>query len=296
EYIRNLKWRKLQRLEEEERERQLQQHPCHQCGRTDHRDACSRLCPHNAHYGEPTRRQRRQQEALDRQRGLGDLRQQQANYNIERCAECVDDQGRPDDCLPHASRASRRCHNHITNIDDVLKGVLGNKYHRAVRKCTLKRSSITNQNVHLPTDTAEVFEQFKSQFTNPNDCCVAPLPGYSPCLAHLAKTIEVININAITETFESRCLRFIAHRIRQLLDHEDWPSKGKIKQIAMYVYKVLADNPDDPPGSPPSVTDEALIAMDEVLMNTSLGPTPINHQTLAEKIDIYTSILWDMLE
>ncbi|KAG0177618.1 hypothetical protein DFQ28_004190, partial [Apophysomyces sp. BC1034] len=157
-------------------------------------------------------------------------------------------------------------------------------------------SSITNKNVHLPTDTAEVFEQFKSQFTNPNDCCVAPLPGYSPCLAHLAKTIEVININAITETFESRCLRFITHRIRQLLDHEDWPPKGKIKQIATYVYKVLADNPDDPPRFPPSVTDEALIAMDEILMNTSLGPTPINHQTLAEKIDVYTSILWDMLE
>ncbi|KAG0166015.1 hypothetical protein DFQ30_007682 [Apophysomyces sp. BC1015] len=102
--------------------------------------------------------------------------------------------------------------------------------------------------------------------------------------------------NGITEAFESRAISFITHRIGQGLDRQNWPSKGKMKLIGMYVYKVLVGNEHDPPGEAPNVPEPAQVAIDEVIMQASLGSTPISHDHLLASIDEYTQVLFGMLQ
>ncbi|KAG0188211.1 hypothetical protein DFQ28_005221 [Apophysomyces sp. BC1034] len=322
--------------------------PCRRCGRRDHLDVRSRLCPHNRYYGIPIAQQRRQQEQQDRQQGLQQLNAQVANPNVERCGHCVIQDSQPDACLPHANASSIRCHVHPPNIDKVLQGILGDNFTRAVRKYTLKRAlivhgtrqqslrqkaiisrqtnrvvdyvravavktqffvqyfvlyrlsegqhvpnivflqnlvygviqlvtggDIANQNLKLPEDTTAVFVQYKAQFADPEQCSVPLLPDYS-----------------LVFPFESRAISFITHQIRQVPDRQNWPSKGRMKRIGIR----CNTNEHDPPGEALNVPKPVQVAIDEVIMQTFLGPTPINHDHLLANVGEYTQVLFGMLQ
>ncbi|KAG0168193.1 hypothetical protein DFQ30_005095 [Apophysomyces sp. BC1015] len=332
----------------------LRKTPCRRCGRRDHLDVRSRLCPHNRYYGIPIAQQRRQQEQQDRQQGLQQLNAQVANPNVERCGHCVIQDSQPDACLPHANASSIRCHVHPPNIDKVLQGILGDNFTRAVRKYTLKRAlivhgtrqqslrqkaiisrqtnrvvdyvravavktqffvqyfvlyrlsegqhvpnivflqnlvygviqlvtggDIANQNLKLPEDTTAVFVQYKAQFADPEQCSVPLLPDYSL----------------------SRAISFITHQIRQVPDRQNWPSKGRMKRIGILTYFGLTPdlrrcntNEHDPPGEALNVPKPVQVAIDEVIMQTFLGPTPINHDHLLANVGEYTQVLFGMLQ
>jgi hypothetical protein len=72
----------------------------------------------------------------------------------------------------------------------------------------------------MPTDGAAVFEHYRSLFEDASTCSVPNIPSYSGCLAHLAKTMTVSNLNSTVETFEGRAKRYLAFRMRQQVGYE----------------------------------------------------------------------------
>ncbi|ORX61816.1 hypothetical protein DM01DRAFT_1370827 [Hesseltinella vesiculosa] len=136
-YLEGLKRRKIEREEEQERQGRT---PCARCGRTDHVDGRSRLCPFNRHYGAPTQAVVRQQNRQGRRAGQRQLDAARANPNVPRCPHCILPDGSNDACEHHGNAASHLCHAHKTNVDDVLGNIIGPNHTPFVRRCSLKHA------------------------------------------------------------------------------------------------------------------------------------------------------------
>ncbi|ORX51696.1 hypothetical protein DM01DRAFT_1408636 [Hesseltinella vesiculosa] len=153
---------------------------------------------------------------------------------------------------------------------------------------------VTNTNPNLPQDTANAFQAYVEQFDASGLPTVDPLPGYSQCYAHMAKTLATTIKNCLTEAFEPRCKAYIAFKLRTLISRTDKPKKKELKKLVNYVYSKLSG--EDPANEPAYARQSWERAVATVLETTSLGPQPVTFENLTAKFYEYVPVMYKFLE
>jgi hypothetical protein len=173
---------------------------------------------------------------------------------------------------------------------------------------------ITNNGNAMPTDRVAVFEHYRSLFEDASTCFIPNIPSYSGCLAHLAKTMAVSNLNSIVETFEGRAKRYLAFRMRQqvgcevrtqhgnkinddflLFKKKDWPIVTVMKDICSHMYSSLAQA--EAHALPENLSNTVQHAVDHILADGDiLGPAPVTFETLKGNPEVYAQRLWYFLD
>ncbi|SAL97285.1 hypothetical protein, partial, partial [Absidia glauca] len=100
--------------------------------------------------------------------------------------------------------------------------------------------------------------------------------------------------NAIVETFEARCIRYLEHCLRQEKDLV--LENNHIKKLALNLYDRLSGATT--PYWPTSVvkSNDLETILNRIVQNEDLGPSPITAKSLTSNICDYTGVLYRILK